>query len=211
VYGHILEGSFTEQSLLNPRNPYAASKAGAERLAYSYSETYGLDVSITRCSNNFGPYQFPDKIIPVFAIRLMNDKKLPVYGDGLHVRDWLYVTDHCDGITRVLEKGKKGEVYNIGGGTEKTNLELTKIILNEFGKDESQIEYVPDRKGHDRRYSLDISKIQKELGYQPKVTFEDGLKQTIRWYKENKWWWEPLVIDKESFINKGGTDRQARE
>lgn len=205
VYGHIFEGSFTEKSLLNPRNPYAASKAGAERLAYSYSQTYGMDISITRCSNNFGPYQFPDKIIPVFAIRLMNGKRLPVYGDGLHVRDWLFVTDHCDGITKVLEKGRKGEVYNIGGGTEKTNLELTKIILNAFGKDESQIEYVPDRKGHDRRYSLDISKIQNELGYNPQVSFEKGLAKTIEWYKENEWWWKPLIADKESFISRSGT------
>ncbi len=201
VYGHILEGSFTETHLLHPRNPYAASKAGAERLAYSYSETYGLNVSITRCSNNFGPYQYPDKVIPVFVIKLLNNQKLPLYGDGLHVRDWLYVLDHCRGIELVREKGKKGEVYNIGGGTELTNIELTKKILHLMGKDESQIERVADRPGHDRRYSLDISKIEKELGYTPQHTaFDAKLKETVEWYTHNKKWWEPLLAAKASFV-----------
>lgn len=201
VYGHILEGSFTEKSLLHPRNPYSASKAGAERLAYAYSETYGLDVSITRCSNNFGPYQYPDKVIPVFVIKLLNNQKLPLYGDGLHVRDWLYVLDHCRGIELVREKGKKGEVYNIGGGTELTNIALTKKILHLMGKDESQIERVADRPGHDRRYSLDISKIERELGYAPQHTaFDQKLKDTVEWYVHHKEWWSPLLAAKASFV-----------
>jgi dTDP-glucose 4,6-dehydratase len=199
VYGHILEGSFTEKSLLNPRNPYAASKVGGERLAYSYSQTYGLDVSITRCSNNYGPYQYPDKVIPVFLIRLLSGKKVPLYGDGLHVRDWLYVEDHCAGIERVRERGKKGEVYNIGGGTEMTNLELTKTLLAAVGKTENEIEWVEDRPGHDRRYSLDITKIANELGYKPHYPFKEGLAYTIEWYKKNEGWWMPLLNEKASF------------
>ena len=200
VYGAILQGSFTEKDLLNPRNPYSASKAGAERLAYSYSETYGMNVSITRCSNNYGPYQYPDKVIPVFVIKLLNNQKLPLYGDGLHVRDWLYVQDHCDGIELVRLKGKKGEVYNIGGGVEYTNLELTKKILEIMGKDESMIERVADRPGHDRRYSLDITKIQKELGYTPQNPFEQRLRDTIEWYKQNPSWWQPLLTQKASYV-----------
>ncbi len=200
VYGHILDGSFTENHLLYPRNPYSASKAGAERLAYSYSETYGMDVSITRCSNNFGPYQYPDKVIPVFVIKLLNNQKLPLYGDGLHVRDWLYVEDHCNGIELVRENGKKGEVYNIGGGTELTNIELTRKLLTLMGKDESMIERVADRPGHDRRYSLDITKIQNELGYLPQHPFEQRLNETVNWYTQNKKWWEPLVQAKASYV-----------
>lgn len=200
VYGHILEGSFTENHLLFPRNPYSASKAGAERLAYSYSETYGMNVSITRCSNNYGPYQYPDKVIPVFVIKLLNNQKLPLYGDGLHVRDWLYVEDHCNGIELVREKGKKGEVYNIGGGTELTNIELTRKLLSLMGKDESMIERVTDRPGHDRRYSLDITKIKNELGYSPKHPFEQRLKETVDWYIHNQKWWEPLVQAKASYV-----------
>ncbi|MDP2666527.1 MAG: dTDP-glucose 4,6-dehydratase [Candidatus Diapherotrites archaeon] len=201
VYGHILEGSFTEKSLLNPRNPYAASKAGGERLAYAYSETYGLDVSITRCSNNFGPYQYPDKVIPVFVIKLLNGQKVPLYGDGQHVRDWLYVLDHCLGIELVREKGKKGEVYNIGGGTEMTNRELTLKILALMGKKEDMIHSVPDRPGHDRRYSLDITKIQKELGFTPQHTlFDQKLKETIDWYVAHPSWWTPLLTAKASFV-----------
>lgn len=201
VYGHIMQGSFSEKALLNPRNPYAASKAGGERLAYSYSETYGMDVSITRCSNNYGPYQYPDKVIPVFLLKLMNNQKVPLYGDGLHMRDWLYVEDHCDGIERVREKGKKGEVYNIGGGTEMTNIELTRLLLQAFNKDESSIEWVADRPGHDRRYSLDISKIQNELGYAPRHPFEKRLGETITWYQNNEWWWKPLLQAKGSFAS----------
>lgn len=200
VYGHILEGSFTEKDLLNARNPYSASKVGAERLAYSYSETYGMNVSITRCSNNYGPYQYPDKVIPVFIIKLLNNQKLPLYGDGLHVRDWLYVEDHCNGIELVHSKGRKGEVYNIGGGTEMTNIELTKKLLALMGKDESMIERVADRPGHDRRYSLDITKITKELGYAPKHPFEQRLKETVDWYTKNKTWWEPLLKQKDSYV-----------
>jgi dTDP-glucose 4,6-dehydratase len=200
VYGHILQGSFTEKDLLNPRNPYSASKVGAERLAYSYSETYGMDVSITRCSNNYGPYQYPDKVIPVFIIKLLNNQKLPLYGDGLHVRDWLFVEDHCAGIELVHAKGKKGEAYNIGGGTEMTNLELTKKLLHLMGKDERMIERVADRPGHDRRYSLDITKISRELGYTPKHQFENGLKQTVDWYIQNPAWWKPLLQVKDSYV-----------
>ncbi len=201
VYGHILSGSFTEKDSLYPRNPYAASKAGAERLAYSYSETYGLNVSITRCSNNFGPYQYPDKVIPVFVIKLLNNQKLPLYGDGLHVRDWLYVDDHCRGIELVREKGKKGEAYNIGGGTELTNIELTHKLLDLMGKGRDWIQPVPDRPGHDRRYSLDISKIKKELGYSPQHTsFDQKLKETVDWYIQNPAWWKPLLTAKASFV-----------
>ncbi|MEK6970202.1 MAG: dTDP-glucose 4,6-dehydratase [archaeon] len=201
VYGHILEGSFTEKDLLNPRNPYAASKAGAERLAYAYSETYGMNISITRCSNNYGPFQFPDKVIPLFLIKLLNGLKVPLYGDGLHTRDWLFVEDHCDGIERVRMGGRKGESYNIGGGTEMTNLELTRLLLHELGKDESMIQWVTDRPGHDRRYSLDISKISTELGYQPTHPFEEGIRRTISWYKENENWWKPLLQAKGSFVS----------
>ncbi len=200
VYGHILQGSFTEKDLLNPRNPYSASKTGGERLAYSYSETYGMDVSITRCSNNYGPYQYPDKVIPVFIIKLLSNQKLPLYGDGLHVRDWLYVEDHCAGIELVHSRGKKGEVYNIGGGTEMTNIDLTRKLLRLMGKDESMIERVEDRPGHDRRYSLDITKITKELGYAPQHLFEQGLKNTVDWYIQNQKWWEPLLRQKDSYV-----------
>lgn len=192
VYGHILEGSFTEQSVLNPRNPYAASKVGGERLAYSYAETYGMHVTITRSSNNFGPYQFPEKMLPLFATNLLRGKKVPVYGDGMNVRDWLYVEDNCRGIDLVLEKGKKGDVYNIAGEHELPNIEMTRLVLREMGKGDEMIQFVEDRKGHDKRYSIDAHKI-KELGFKHSKPFETRLKETLAWYAQNEWWWKPLV------------------
>lgn len=192
VYGHILDGSFTELNPLNPRNPYAASKVGAERLAYSYSQTYGMNVSITRASNNFGPNQFPEKMLPLFVTNLMRGKKIPVYGDGMNVRDWLYVGDHCAGVELVLHKGVSGEVYNIAGEHELPNMEMIKLILKHTGKGEEMIQFVEDRKGHDKRYSVDATKI-KALGYAPSAPFEARLKQTIEWYQQNPSWWKPLV------------------
>ncbi len=192
VYGQILEGSFTESSLLMPRNPYSASKAGADRLAYSYFATYGLPVVITRSSNNFGPFQFPEKIIPLFITNLIEGKKVPVYGDGMQVRDWLYVMDNCEAIDLALHKGKNGEVYNIAGNTEMPNIELTKLLLKALGRDDSFIQHVPDRTGHDRRYSMDCSKISTELGWKPNTEFSNALHSTLEWYKSNEWWWKPL-------------------
>ncbi len=193
VYGQILKGSFSETDVLNPRNPYSASKTGADRLAYSFFATYGLPVVITRSSNNYGPNQFPEKLIPLFVTNLLRGKKVPVYGTGKNVRDWLHVSDNCKGIETVLEKGKNGEVYNIGGENEFTNLEITQKILAQLNKGSDMIEYVEDRKGHDFRYSLDCSKIKKELGWKPRISFEQGLKDTILWYAQNEWWWKPLV------------------
>jgi len=193
VYGQIEKGSFKETDTLMPRNPYSAAKAGAERLAYSYFTTYGLPVIITRSSNNFGPYQFPEKLIPRFITNLLRGKKVPLHGNGMYIRDWLFVMDNCEAIDMCAEKGRNGEIYNIGGGNEKTNLWITRFILKELGKDEDMIEFVKNRPGQDKRYSLDCSKIKKELGWQPKYEFEPALKQTIKWYKENKWWWKPLV------------------
>jgi dTDP-glucose 4,6-dehydratase len=192
VYGSISSGSWDENSPLLPNSPYSASKAGGELLARSYHRTHGLDVVITRCSNNYGTHHFPEKLIPLFITNLLDGKKVPVYGSGLNVRDWLHVDDHCEGIFRVLMSGKSGEVYNIGGGRELSNLEITRLILEAMNADDSAIEYVEDRKGHDFRYSINWSKIQRELGYEPVVKFEDGLKQTIDWYRDNREWWEPL-------------------
>ena len=192
VYGSIESGSWTEDHLLEPNSPYSASKAGSDMLVRAYHRTHGLDVAITRCSNNYGPYQFPEKVIPLFVTNLLDGKKVPLYGDGGNVRDWLHVDDHCRGIQLVLEKGRSGEIYNIGGGTELTNKELTQRLLDACGADWDSVAYVADRKGHDRRYSLDISKIRDELGYEPQVPFETGLADTVRWYKENRSWWEPL-------------------
>ena len=192
VYGQILEGSFTENSLLMPRNPYSASKAGADRLAYSYFATYGLPVVITRSSNNFGPCQFPEKIIPLFITNLIEGKKVPVYGDGMQVRDWLYVRDNCEAIDIALHNGKNGEVYNIGGNIEMPNIELTKLLLKALGRDNSFIQHVPDRTGHDRRYSMDCSKIRNELGWKPNTEFSKALHETLEWYKKNGTWWKPL-------------------
>ena len=192
VYGTISKGSWDENCPLLPNSPYSASKASSDLLVRSYARTHNLNVNITRCSNNYGPYQFPEKVIPLFITNLMNDQKVPLYGDGLNVRDWLHVDDHCRGIYLVLEGGKPGEIYNIGGGTELTNKELTELLLEASGKDWSSVEQVEDRKGHDLRYSVDISKISSELGYQPQVDFKLGLMQTIDWYKSNAQWWEPL-------------------
>jgi dTDP-glucose 4,6-dehydratase len=192
VYGSIESGSWTEEWSLQPNSPYSASKASGELLARSYNRTHGMDVVITRCSNNYGTHHFPEKLIPLFITNLIEDKKVPVYGTGMNVRDWLHVDDHCRGIYTVLMSGRSGEVYNIGGGRELTNNEITNLILSEMGKDESSIEYVEDRKGHDLRYSVDWTKINRELGYEPQVKFEDGLKETIQWYRDNEAWWKPL-------------------
>ncbi|MBU2475975.1 dTDP-glucose 4,6-dehydratase [Candidatus Micrarchaeota archaeon] len=191
IYGSIENGLFSEENPLMPSSPYSASKAGADRLAFSYFKTYGLNVKITRSSNNFGPNQFPEKLIPLFVTNLLEDKKVPIYGDGKNVRDWIYVKDNCDAIIKVMEKGKKGEAYNAGAGNEKTNLGITEFILNELGKGKEFIEFVEDRKGHDLRYALDCSKI-KELGFKPEHSFESALKETVSWYKNNSWWWKPL-------------------
>lgn len=191
VYGEIHEGAFKETDELKPRNPYSASKAAADRLAYSFFATYNLPVSITRSSNNFGPHQYPEKLIPLFVTNLFEGKKVPLYGDGLNVRDWLYVLDNCEAIDLILHQGNLGEVYNIAAGNETTNLEITKLILQELDKDESHIEYVKDRQGHDKRYALDCSKIKK-LGWKPKHEFEEALKDTITWYTVNKLWWQKL-------------------
>lgn len=197
VYGSLgKEGYFYETTPLSPNSPYSASKAGADMLVRAYFETYKMPNLITRCSNNYGPYQYPEKLIPFFITKLLKGEKVPVYGDGLNVRDWLYVYDHCEAIDVVLNKGKEGEVYNIGGHNEKTNLEITKLILNAMGKDESSIEYVKDRLGHDRRYAIANDKIQKELGWEPSIKFEDGIKLTIDWYLKNQKWIND-ILDKQ--------------
>lgn len=188
VYGSIEKGKFTEQSLIKPNSPYSASKASADLLAYSYYKTYNLPVMITRCSNNYGPYQFPEKLIPLMINNALENKKLPVYGDGMNVRDWIHVSDHCNAIFEVYNSGRFGEVYNIGADSEKPNINIIRFILNTLGKSEDLIEFVKDRAGHDRRYAIDSSKITKELNWQPKVSFEDGLRDTINWYLENKDW-----------------------
>lgn len=189
VYGTLGKtGYFYETSPIQPNSPYSASKASADLLTRAYYETYGLPVLITRCSNNYGPYQYPEKLIPFFVSKLLKGEKVPVYGDGLNVRDWLYVYDHCEAIDTVLHNGKTGEVYNIGGHNEKTNLEITKLILDTMGKDESSIEYVEDRLGHDRRYAISNDKITSELGWKPSITFEEGIKLTIDWYLNNQDW-----------------------
>jgi dTDP-glucose 4,6-dehydratase len=192
VYGSIDEGSWPEDHPLLPNSPYSASKASSDLIARSFYRTYGLPVCITRCSNNYGPYQFPEKVIPLFVTNLLDGAKVPLYGDGLNVRDWLHVDDHCTGIQLVAESGRPGEVYNIGGGTELTNRELTELLLDVVGVDFSMVQPVDDRKGHDRRYSVDIGKISGELGYQPKVPFDQGLRSTVEWYRDNRSWWEPL-------------------
>ncbi|MGI5504717.1 dTDP-glucose 4,6-dehydratase [Lentzea sp. CA-135723] len=192
VYGSIETGSWTETHVLEPNSPYSASKASSDLLARAFHRTHGLHVSITRCSNNYGPYQFPEKVIPLFVTNLIDGRNVPLYGDGLNVRDWLHVADHCRGIALVAEGGRAGEIYNIGGGTELTNRELTEKLLVATGRDWSAVEPVQDRKGHDRRYSVDISKIASELGYAPQVDFTAGLADTVEWYRENRAWWEPL-------------------
>jgi dTDP-glucose 4,6-dehydratase len=190
VYGSISEGSWPEDHPLLPNSPYSASKAGSDLLVRAYNRTHKLDTVITRCSNNYGQYQFPEKVMPLFITNIIEGKKVPLYGNGLNVRDWLHVDDHCRGIALALTKGRAGEVYNIGGGTELTNAKLTHKILKAMGVGEEFIQPVEDRKGHDLRYSVDISKINKELGYSPQVNFEEGLEQTINWYKSNEAWWK---------------------
>jgi dTDP-glucose 4,6-dehydratase len=192
VYGSITSGSWPETDPLLPNSPYAASKAAADLICRSYFKTHSLDIRITRCSNNYGRNQFPEKVIPLFITNLIDNERIPVYGTGQNVRDWLHVDDHCEGIYLVLTKGKSGEIYNIGGGTELTNMELTQEILNLMGKNESSIKFVEDRKAHDLRYSVDIRKISIELGYKPKVNWETGLKETVDWYLTNEAWWRPL-------------------
>ncbi|MGA6151789.1 dTDP-glucose 4,6-dehydratase [Stenotrophomonas sp. NPDC087984] len=192
VYGSIESGSWSEEEPLEPNSPYSASKASSDLLARAFHRTHGLPVCVTRCSNNYGPYQHPEKVIPLFVTNLMDGKPVPLYGDGGNVRDWLHVDDHCRGIALVAENGRPGEVYNIGGGTELTNLELTERLLELLGADRSLVERVPDRKGHDRRYSVDIEKISAELGYRPEMSFENGLAETAKWYMTHRGWWSPL-------------------
>ncbi len=191
VYGSIRDGSFTEADRLQPSSPYSASKAGGDMQAMAYHATFRVPTIITRSSNNFGPYQYPEKIIPLFITNALENKKLPLYGDGANVRDWIYVTDNCEAIDLVLHRGKIGEIYNIGGGNERDNLSITRLILAALGKGEEMIERVPDRLGHDFRYSIDCSKVT-ELGWAPARSFEDGLRETIDWYVNNPWWWEKI-------------------
>ncbi len=198
VYGSVPEGASVETDELKPRNPYSASKAAADRLAYSYWASYQVPVVITRASNNYGPNQFPEKVIPLFITNLIDGVKVPLYGDGLNVRDWLHVDDHCRGIDRVIDQGIDGEVYNIGGGNEVRNVDLTRRLLALTGRGDEMIRPVADRPGHDRRYALDTSKLQG-LGWAPQVTFEDGLAETVRWYQQNEWWWRPIKEQDAAF------------
>jgi dTDP-glucose 4,6-dehydratase len=192
VYGSIETGSWPETDPLLPNSPYAASKAGSDLMARAFHRTHGLDVRITRCSNNYGPYQYPEKVVPLFVTNLLDGVPVPLYGDGGNSRDWLHVDDHCRGIALVAEHGRAGEIYNIGGGTEMTNRELTERLLEATGRDASFVRPVPDRPGHDRRYSVDTTKITDELGYRPRTSFPDGLAATVAWYRDNPGWWRPL-------------------
>jgi dTDP-glucose 4,6-dehydratase len=198
VYGTVPSGASRETDEIRPRNPYAASKAGADRLAYSYFATYGVPVLITRSSNNYGPYQFPEKVIPLFVTNAIDGQPVPLYGDGRQVRDWLHVSDHCRAIDVVIERGAPGEVYNIGGGNEVANLDLTRLILAALGRPEDLIRPVADRPGHDRRYCLDTAKV-RALGWSPQVDFTAGLGDTISWYRQNEWWWRPIKQDDPAF------------
>jgi len=194
VYGSLgSTGKFVETTPLHPNSPYAASKAGSDLIAFAYHHTFGFPVVITRCSNNYGPYQFPEKLIPLMIVNALHDKPLPVYGDGLYVRDWLYVLDHCAAIDLVLQNGRVGEVYNIGGNNEWKNIDIVKLILNKLGKGEHLISFVKDRPGHDRRYAIDATKIRADLGWSPAHTFEQGISQTIDWYVANKVWWGRIL------------------
>ena len=195
VYGDILRGSSTEDSTLRPSSPYSASKAAGDVFVLAYARTYGLEAMITRCTNNYGPYQFPEKLIPKTIIRANEGLKIPIYGTGENVRDWIYVTDHCRAVEQVLNRGRRGEIYNISAGEERTNLFIAKFILEMLGKSEDQIEFVEDRPGHDARYSLDSSRIRKELGWRPERSFEEGLQTTVEWYLQNPDWYGPLVND----------------
>ena len=190
VYGSIDEGSWSEDYPLLPNSPYSASKAGADLLVRAYGKTFGFHTNVTRCSNNYGPYQFPEKVIPLFVTNLILGRKLPIYGNGKNIRDWLHVDDHCHGVELVLQGGRNGEIYNIGGGTELENIKLANLILSQFGLGSDRVEDVADRLGHDIRYSVEIKKIEKELGYRPEISFTDGLKSTIEFYMENRNWWE---------------------
>jgi len=192
VYGSIGEGSWSEDHILEPNSPYSSSKAGSDLAALAYHRTYGIPVMVTRCSNNYGPRQFPEKVIPLFVTNLFDGEKVPLYGDGQNIRDWLFVDDHCRGILAVLEAGRAGEIYNIGGGTELTNEELTTRLLDLCGYSDSMIEPTTDRLGHDRRYSVNWSKIKNELGYEPQMSFDEGLAYTVKWYHDNEAWWRPL-------------------
>jgi len=196
VYGDILKGSFREDDRIKPSSPYAASKACADLLCLAYYRTYGINISITRCTNNFGPYQFPEKLIPKTVIRAMLNLKVPVYGTGKNVRDWIYVLDHCEAIDRVLFNGRAGEIYNVSSGNELTNIHVVEKILDLLNKPRNLIEFVEDRPGHDIRYSLNSNKIFRELGWKPRHRFEDALKSTIEWYVENEWWWKPLADER---------------
>ena len=191
VYGSVEAGSSKETDPLEPRSPYSASKAGSDLIALSYHSTYGLPVTVTRCTNNFGPYQFPEKVIPLFTTNLMDGKPVPLYGDGLNERDWIHVDDHCRGVRLVLEKGNPGEIYNIGAGNETPNRVLVDKLLDKFGVGEEMVTYVEDRLGHDRRYSVDITKVT-ELGWHRQRTLDEALDETVAWYRDNEWWWRPL-------------------
>jgi dTDP-glucose 4,6-dehydratase len=198
VYGSVATGASRETDELKPRNPYSASKAGADRLAYSYWATYDVPVIVTRASNNYGPYQFPEKVIPLFVTNAIDDIPVPLYGDGRNVRDWLHVADHCDALDLLIESGTNGEVYNIGGGNEVMNVDLTHRILAALGKSTSLIKPVADRPGHDRRYCLDTTKL-RGLGWQPRMAFEEGLRETVDWYRRNEWWWRPIKEQDPAF------------
>lgn len=216
VYGDLplnrLDMFFTEETPIHTSSPYSASKASADLLVQAYNRTFGLPVSISRCSNNYGPYHFPEKLIPLMISRALNDESLPVYGKGENVRDWLYVGDHCTAIDLILHKGKVGEVYNIGGHNEKTNLEVVKTILKELGKPESLITYVKDRAGHDMRYAIDPSKTRRELGWEPTTLFDEGIKMTIKWYLDNRSWWENIISgDYKNYYEKMYGDRAGEE
>ena len=193
IYGDILEGSFNDASRINPSNPYSATKASADALCLAYHRTYGLNINITRCTNNFGPNQFPEKLIPKTTIRALRNSKIPLYGNGQNVRDWIFVGDHCEAVSLVLHKGKAGEIYNVSSGNEVSNIDLCKNILRFLGKPEDLIVFVDDRPGHDLRYSLDSSKIRSELGWKPRKSFTSALNETITWYMNNDWWWKPLA------------------
>ncbi|MBU0952463.1 MAG: dTDP-glucose 4,6-dehydratase [Elusimicrobia bacterium] len=199
VYGSTDQGSFTEQSTISPNSPYSASKSSGDLMVRAYVKTYNFPGIITRSSNNFGPFQYPEKIIPLFVTNAIEDQKLPLYGDGKNVRDWLYVIDNCEAIDIVLHKGKSGEIYNIGGGKEMQNIEITKMVLNLMNKPESLIKPVADRAGHDRRYSIDCSKIKSELGWKPKYNFETALEETVNWYVKNRKWWEQIKKKQKDF------------
>lgn len=193
VYGSLgKEGKFSEQTPLAPNSPYSASKTSADVLAMSYYKTYGMPVVITRCSNNYGPYQFPEKLIPLMITNALHDIELPVYGDGLNIRDWIHVQDHCEAIDVVLHTGKEGNIYNIGGENERTNMEIVKTILRALDKPETLIKYVKDRPGHDRRYAIDSTKLKRELGFSPKIDFTHGMEETVKWYRDNRTWWERI-------------------